>query len=479
MDLEGTHNGLDGDTVPGEAEDEQGHLLQTSAPATTEADRYANAKHLSQYIPELEPENLRPKKMKRRMAKRTAMFRVQMTVVALVVAIHLGVTVWAVLTFPPDSRGTGTFFWGNCSSIRTADKAAHVVLNVLSSLFLGAGSYCMQILIAPSREEIDCAHRKGVALEIGVPNLKNLKRVESKRVVGWVMIGAIATLLHVFWNSSIFTSLPIAVIPVVIATSDFQTAAYNWTASDSLAHFHSWWSRMAGHEEEQMSTLYALQAAAANFTRIGSEACVKRYIDPREPTSPLIVVAGNVTTAQNNGSSLIDGGILGWLGWEWSSSWICWAYQTEVWRYCNWEFAKTFANQWTLGQQRGVRVDHCLVGEGADNAERCGFHYSTHVVGIVCVCTLLESLLVCWTAFHHTRSAATKVEKQTMITVGDAIQSFLDIPCKPTDQPVDDETSEPPKQGNVELALATWCTQPRISWFKAISPTVWAISLVL
>ncbi|KAH7153761.1 hypothetical protein DER46DRAFT_560533 [Fusarium sp. MPI-SDFR-AT-0072] len=407
------------------------------------------------------------------------MLRIQMSVAVLIFALQLGVTIWCIYAFPSDARGTGTFFWGDCSTIRTTDKAAHVALNILSSLFLGVGHYCMQILVAPTREELDSAHRKGKAMEIGVPSLKNLKRIESKRVVTWVVLGAIATLLHVFWNSSIFTSLPIAVIPIAIATSDFQTAAYNWTTSDSLSQFRSWWPLMTGYEEEQRSMIYALQTAATNFTRISIEDCVKHYVDPRNPTSELVVVASNVTTAQNNGSSLIDGGVVGWLGWEWSNAWICWAYQPDTWRYCNWEFAKTFASKWTLGQQRGILVDYCLVGEGGDNEKRCGFHYSTHVVTIVCICTFLETLLICLTAYHYSRQAKMKRDKQALITSGDAIQSFLDIPRSPPDQIMDGEAPERHKQGNVELVFAAWRTRPGIPWSKAISPSFWAISLIL
>ncbi|KAG9253452.1 uncharacterized protein F5Z01DRAFT_623591 [Emericellopsis atlantica] len=407
------------------------------------------------------------------------MLRVQIIVAAVILGTQLAVTVWAVLAFPPDERGTGTFFWGDCSSIDTTDRAVHVALNIVSSLFLGVGHYCMQILVAPSRQELDSAHRKGKAMEVGVPSLKNLVRIKPKRAVAWVMIGAIATLLHVFWNSFIFTSLPIAVIPVTIATADFQTAAYNWTVSDPLAHFSSWWGRMPGYEEEQKSMIYTLQSAAANFTRIDVESCVRRYVDPREPTSPLIVVARNVTTAQNNGSSLIDGGILGWLGWEWSNSWICQAYQPEIWRYCNWDFAKTFVDQWTLGQQRGILVDHCLVGEGADNTKRCGLHYSTQVAITVCICTLLETLLVCWTVFHHTSQAKRGRYTQALITTGDAIQSFLDTPDTPSKQAVEDVTAGHPRQRSVELTVATWRTHARIPWFKAISPAFWVTSLVL
>ena len=76
------------------------------------------------------------------------------------------------------------------------NSSVHVALNIISSLFLGAGNYCMQILVAPSRAEMDKAHSKGVSLSIGVPNVGNSRYIERKRVLGWVLIGMFAAILH-------------------------------------------------------------------------------------------------------------------------------------------------------------------------------------------------------------------------------------------------------------------------------------------
>ena len=55
----------------------------------------------------------------------------------------------------------------------------------------------MQILIAPSREEMDIAHRKGKTVEVGVPSIKNLRHISWKRTVAWLSIGLLGTTLHV------------------------------------------------------------------------------------------------------------------------------------------------------------------------------------------------------------------------------------------------------------------------------------------
>ncbi|KAF5253709.1 hypothetical protein FANTH_1401 [Fusarium anthophilum] len=424
MSFESPHERLDGANSPGEGEGEDGSLLQSLVPGIR-SDRYANADYLAKYVPEFEHENLRPKNMRHRMSKVLKMLKLQTLVATLIFAAQLGVTIWSIKAYPPDTRGTGTFFWGDCSTIGTANKLIHVALNVASTIFLTVGHYCMQILVAPTRSEVDFAHGKGKAMEVGVPSLKNLRHIAIKRVAGWIMLSAVATLLHVFWNSSIFTSLPITVLPIAVATSDFQIAVYNWTNSNPLSLRLT--SFMPGHEDEQRSMIYALQTAASAFTRISVEDCVKLYVDPRKPTSPLVVVAGNLTAAQNNGSSLVDGGVVGWLGWEWSSVWICEAYQPKKWRYCNWEFAKTFASRWALGQQGQIRKPHWMGRE-----------------------------------------------EQALATSGDAIQSFLDSPQ--TRKGTHERSS---KTRGVELAVAQWNSQSRTPWFKAISPAFWTISLVL
>ena len=131
------------------------------------------------------------------MAKRSAMLKIQMASAFSVVTISSAVLLWAILSYPPDDRGVGTFLVGNCSTTSTINTAIHGLINVISSLFLGAGNYCMQVLISPSREEINKAHRKGTSLEVGVPSIRNLKYIGWYRITAWVAISLVATSLHI------------------------------------------------------------------------------------------------------------------------------------------------------------------------------------------------------------------------------------------------------------------------------------------
>lgn len=124
------------------------------------------------------------------------MLRTQVLLTLTILVVNIALTVWATTSYPPNYRGMGTLSFGNCSTINTINGAVHLALNIVSSLFLGAGNYCMQTLVAPSRQEMDRAHSKGVSLDIGVPNVKNLRYINRGRVITWALIGMLATLLH-------------------------------------------------------------------------------------------------------------------------------------------------------------------------------------------------------------------------------------------------------------------------------------------
>lgn len=152
---------------------------------------------LSKFIPDLDPDHERAKTFRVRMSKRSTMLKLHLSTAFLVVLLLLTFLIWANLTYAPDENGVGTFMFGHCSQTSAINTAVHILINVISSLFLSTGNYCMQILIAPSREEINTAHQKGRALEVGVPSIKNLFYIERKRTIAWCLLGILSTTLHI------------------------------------------------------------------------------------------------------------------------------------------------------------------------------------------------------------------------------------------------------------------------------------------
>ncbi|KAL9116930.1 MAG: hypothetical protein Q9187_006539 [Circinaria calcarea] len=435
-------------------------------------DPYARRDVLKQYIPEVDPENDRAMTLSVKVSKRTTMLRIQLAIAILVAGSNIGATIWLPIAYPPNSLGVGTFTYGSCKNASYNNSVLHIALNIVSSLFLGAGNYCMQILAAPSREEIEQAHAKKTSLEIGVLSVKNMWHMSEKG-----------------WNSVIFTSLPFAAVPRAVVTNDFLIAGENnWTASDPLGHYQ-WWKPAPGYGDAALnkSLIYGLQASAVNMTRLDRRACVQRYVNPLTSTSSVIVVARNVSLVQNNNSSLIDGWVSAWESWRVSSEWICRLHQStdpSKWKYCNAKFAESFADHWSLGQPGAwaVAVDYCLVGEEGNNQERCGLHYSWDILKIVCACAILASFVIFWTWLqirHDDNHPKGKSYKRTVVTMGDAIHSFLESPSESDMDSTDQKHSTSRMSGFVEIGKMFWKTEHRIPWSKALSGWAWALSVLL
>ncbi|KAJ7712712.1 hypothetical protein B0H14DRAFT_2645152 [Mycena olivaceomarginata] len=303
--------------------------------------------------------------------------------------------------YPPDRRGIGTFLFGDCTRVARLGTALHVLLNILSTLLLGAGNYCMQLLASPSRREADDAHARGAALDIGVPSINNLRHIDRRRVVGWSAIGVTATLLHLFWNSTIFTSLPVVSIPRAMATSDFREAEDDWSEIDHLSHL-DWWRLPEGWGDTtfDLSPIYSMKTKAMNLTRLEPKDCLNESLDPLSSTS-------------------------GWGYWTGGSDWLCSAYAVgDDNKRCNKQWADSLGDEWAVRVgPMNILVDYCLVGDAADNEGRCGLHHSTHIMIVVCVCTAVECLLILWTALHFHKSGKKKGGR-TLVTMGDAISDF-------------------------------------------------------
>jgi hypothetical protein len=155
--------------------------------------RYAREKLLSRYIPGA---SSNVKSFRLRLSKRASMLRLQLSLALITCVINIALTAWAYSVDVPQN-GVGTFYTGDCTWTARLNSGAHVVLNAFSSLFLGAGNYCMQILVAPSPGEVRNAHSRDTTYDIGTQSLRNFLQIRrtSKKVL-WVAIGILSTLLH-------------------------------------------------------------------------------------------------------------------------------------------------------------------------------------------------------------------------------------------------------------------------------------------
>lgn len=95
-----------------------------------------------------------------------------------------------------ESAGIRVLHRGNCKTSKNMLTSTHVVINALSTLLLGTSNYCMHIVSAPSRRDIDKMHARKKVLDIGLNSVSNTFKLGWNRRVVWVLLGLSSIPLH-------------------------------------------------------------------------------------------------------------------------------------------------------------------------------------------------------------------------------------------------------------------------------------------
>lgn len=169
-----------------------------------ESSKYGKIKNFSPWLPELDPDHPSAQKNHTILSNRTTVFCIQQLAAALVLVTNIALTAWAQARFGTHN-GIGTIYLGSCAKAQKLDLWLHLLINVLSTLLLGASNFCMQLLVAPTRQEVNKAHEKSFWLDIGTPSVRNLRKIARPRSFTWLCLGFSSALLHLsaltrLWN---------------------------------------------------------------------------------------------------------------------------------------------------------------------------------------------------------------------------------------------------------------------------------------
>lgn len=90
---------------------------------------------------------------------------------------------------------------GVLNSGRSTDMARlgavyHVLINILSTGLLASSNYCMQLLCAPTRDDVDVAHAQEQWLDIGILSVRNLQYASRRRLILWMILMISSIPLH-------------------------------------------------------------------------------------------------------------------------------------------------------------------------------------------------------------------------------------------------------------------------------------------
>jgi hypothetical protein len=155
---------------------------------------------LETWFPEINPAH---RTSRSRRSRRQTMLWTVLSSLAFVLVFNIIALIVFMAKYHPE-RGVVSIYEGSCALVKRVDLIFHIFINILSTLLLGASNVSMQLLVAPTRKEIDHAHRPN----IGVPSLRNLSRIHWFRRVFWLALGASSIPVHFIYNSAMSTSIP-------------------------------------------------------------------------------------------------------------------------------------------------------------------------------------------------------------------------------------------------------------------------------
>ncbi|KAL9045807.1 MAG: hypothetical protein Q9214_001214 [Letrouitia sp. 1 TL-2023] len=328
----------------------------------------------------------------------------------------------------------------------------------------------MQCLSSPTRGELDKAHRRHIWLDIGVPSVRNIWRISRSKMALWFLLAFSSIPLHLLYNSAVFSALSAREYDVFTVSPGFANGSFfNETAvpadsdnkgcidvnysnsslnsNSSLDIHQSYCSQYRASIPHDEMVSFASRAIrdiknGTLWQRLEKKDCIKQYGTDFVSTRGDVLV---VTSSLNNSLSI------SWIARaiptqpsspKSSYQWICQSYpetwlpkaqscvdvnyvlqRAKDWKIPNYALGTTTSPAFSNSFERNkhVQVDYCL-SQPAE--EMCQLQFSLSIMIIVIVCNFIK--LVCMSVMQHQHRSP------SLVTLGDALSSFLDDPDSST-----------------------------------------------
>ena len=371
----------------------------------------------------------------------------------LVCIFNLAITIY-VWTGPyQKAEGSiGTLFEGSCARARRLNVWIHLLVNILSTLLLGASNYCMQVLSAPNRDELVTAHAKRIWLHIGVPSLRNLRHIGRSRAVIWFILFLSSMPLHLLFNSIVFTNLQANEYFVNPVTEDWLNGgSYDTSRFIDMAVDNTTYIVASINAKEKNATfiegkfvntnnteaMYSKLDAAECFDRYGNqymsdagnvyvvhdEPIVWRNLDEWWPKFHLNnsftwTKSSNALKITPEDRDTTAGASIPFFStpdFYLSNGWRC---PSHTFKSCDADNTHEVPDNRAEWQPFEAHIKYCMVEEVQ---ERCRLQFSLLIATIVVVSNFIKAVCMALTLLMYRRHLP-------LVTLGDAIAHFLDNP---------------------------------------------------
>ncbi|KAJ4128825.1 hypothetical protein NW768_007344 [Fusarium equiseti] len=437
-----------------------------------------------------------------------------------------------------DALGQSILYKGNCDVSARANLWIHLAINIIGTGVLASSNFFMQSLVAPTRKEVDAAHKAGHWLEIGVQSLKNVRFIGWRKVLFWSLFSLSSVPLHLVFNGCVLESKGTNGFTVLLGAESLASASWQGRSSitGALLEQYNNDSLMRSENEDPSRLKPINESIATNQThgswqKISFQECMKRYNDPEkslthwrhlimvmynyedqwrnstkgwklnqvyknvtsmsdtDTINPLWTVKGFTRNGQRNGA--LSGPISGTYEviYDWDA-------HKDVWRAGEWSMlqaSNTFDPTSGLlimdyklykPEYRVMQVDHCW----SERYEApCRLSIANSLLLIVCIMCGLKCIL-CFLVLK----LRVWGDENPLMTPGDAIASFISRPDEETRGMCTlslEDLKKLPARTQLGLGDSTqaykWLQGPR-QWYtssrkfgKAVPRNIWILSSLL
>ena len=92
-----------------------------------------------------------------------------------------------------------TFYNGSCSASSKIYSGTHLLTNIASTIIFMTSTACIQVLLAPSRADIDNCHEQHSWIHVGVINYRNFAKIPISRACLAALLAISSLPLHLLW----------------------------------------------------------------------------------------------------------------------------------------------------------------------------------------------------------------------------------------------------------------------------------------
>ncbi|KAL2671462.1 hypothetical protein Neosp_014052 [[Neocosmospora] mangrovei] len=316
------------------------------------------------------------------------------------------------------NRNGGALWTGDCKTAKEYSLWLHLAINALATVLLGAGNYTQQVLTGPTRQEIDQAHDKRQWLDIGVSSIHNLTKISIKRVAAWTILALSSLPIHLLYNSV-----------VAFETSANYYSVYTATPNDleetTLANVTKSYRNLKGSlsQFDKLPVDECLSSYRRNLlSKRGDVILVMDTDFPYLWNNNSLPVAINPLVTQPPSKNWmcnldsVSGRAVSLQGWSWECD-------TAAIKAENWTVEFDVQLDSGLKPRQALRVDYCY---SKSTLEHCKVVVNLPLLGVVIACNFVKLIGLALTWLY--------LEKRPLLTLGDAVDSFLTNPDPATDK---------------------------------------------